>query len=224
MVDDDNLSPADIRRTADQALNLQEYILRRTWGLVYGVTAAIVAVVLFLPVVARAVGLSEDYGLLPRLVVNTSVSLAGSAVEIWVFKRILDTSRVTRAVRGSLWARTMRPAAALAIFGVCVAVLFGAFVFLRPEFIVLVFALQAAVMPTFYLGLRVSFPRRLPVESAVALGVYALATLGSLAMALLSASSEGYGILWTIALTGFLLAFVRARSARLPISPEADRE
>ena len=89
MVDDDNLSPADIRRTADQALNLQEYILRRAWGLVYGITAAIIAVVLFLPVVARAVGLSEAYGLLPRIVVNTSESQVGSADEIWMLESIM---------------------------------------------------------------------------------------------------------------------------------------
>ncbi len=224
MVEDNNLSPADIRRTADQALNLQAYVLRRAWGLVYGITSAIIAVVLFLPVLARAVGLSEAYGLLPRVLVNTSVSLVGSAVEIWVFKRILDTSRVTRAVRGSLWAKTMQPVAALALFGICIAVIFGAFVFLRPEFLVLVFALQAAVVPTFYLGLRVSFPSRLPGESVVALGVYLLAALGSLAISLLSASPAGYGLLWMVALAGFLLACVRARSARPPTPPEVDSE
>ena len=224
MVDDESLSPAQVRRIADQALNLQEYILRRAWGLAYGINAAIIAVVLFLPLVVRAAGFSEAYGLLPRILVNTAVSLVGDVVEIWVFKRILDTSRVTRAVKGSLWAKTMRPGAVLAIFGIYIAVLLGALVFLRPEFLVLLFALEAGLLPVFYLGLRVSFPSRLPVEGVVALGGFALATLGSLAISLLKPSPGGYGLLWTVALVGFLLAFVRARSAPRPVPPEVDTE
>ncbi len=224
MVDDDGLSPADLRRIADRALDLQEHVLRRAWGLVYGITAANIAVVLLLPLVARVAGLSDAYGLLPRVLVNTAVSLVADAFDIWMFKRILDTSRVTRALKGSLWARTMRPVTALTFFGVCVAVLLGAIVFLRPDFVVVLFALEAAVLPLFYLGLRVSFPSRLPAEGIGALGVYALADLGSLAVALVRGPAAAYGLLWAVALVGFLLAFLRARSAAPPIAPEVGPE
>ncbi len=224
MVDDDGISAADLRSIADQALNLQEHVLRRAWGLVYGATAANIAVVLFLPLVVRAAGLSEAYGLLPRVLANTAVSLVADTFDIWMFKRILDTSRVTRAVKGSLWARTTRPATALASFGVCVAVVLGAFVFLRPDFVVVLFALEGTLLPIFYLGLRVSFPKRLPAESIAALGVYALADLGSLAVALLRGSAAAYGLLWAVALVGFLLAFLRARSAPPPVPPEVAPE
>ncbi len=224
MVDDDRISPADLRRIADQALTLQEHVLRRAWGLVFGVTAANIAVVLVLPLVVRAAGLSEAYGLLPRVLANTAVSLVGDAFDIWIFKRILDTSRVTRALRGSLWARTLRPATALAFFGACVAVLLGALVFLRPDFVVVLFALEATLLPLFYLGLRVSFPNRLPAEGIAALGVYALADLGSLAVALLRGSAAAYGLLWAVAVAGFVLAFLRARSAPPPIPPEVGLE
>lgn len=224
MVDDDGISPADVRRIADRAFDLQEHVLRRAWGLVYGVTAANIAVILFLPLVVRAAGLSEAYGLLPRVLANTAVSLLADAFDIWMFKRILDTRRVTRAVKRSLWARTVRPATALASFGICVAVLLGALVFLRPDFAVVLFVLEATLLPIFYLGLRVSFPSRLPAEGIAAFGVYAVADLGSLAVALLKASATAYGLLWGVAFAGFALAFIRARSARAPLALEVETE
>ncbi len=220
MFEDSTVSPEEIRKIAERALALQRYILRRVWGLFYAICAMELSAVLLLPRIIQLLGFSANYGLAAQVAVNISVNIVGSAITLWVFKKVYDTLPIRQAIAKTRWVKTMRPAWALLIGITYYALTIAVTLFLRPNAATIMFALQATTIPFLYYGLKASFPEGLPLEGIAVFLFYSTSITASLAISLLGTRPALYGLFWGLTAIVFILASLRARSEKPPLSME----
>jgi hypothetical protein len=214
MVEDLAVSPEHIKQVAKKALIIERYILERAWGLCYAIAALETGLSAFLPVILQAAGFASSYGLAARLGVNLSVSILGMAAAIRVFKKAYDAMLVRREIATSFWARMLKPWRSAVIWVIYVAPILAALFLLRPHVLAFLLGVLFATVFPFFFGLKVSFPEGLPREGIFVLVSYALCTLGSLILSLLSFNYTIYLAIWAVMVAVFLSASLYARTRK----------
>lgn len=218
MAEDKAVSQEQVKQIAQRALVLEQYILRRAWGLCYAVIAAEVALIVLLDVIFAR--LPSDYSIIVRLVLNTSVSILAFAVVARVFKRAYDAMLVRREIVDSVWAKLLRPSRIAASWLIFYLPLFVVLIFLRPVAAEVLFGLEATSVVPFYFVLKVSFPERIPREGIAVLVTFLFCALGNLALFLLKTNFVPYLALWGILVVVSAIASAYAYRQKPPNPPE----
>jgi hypothetical protein len=198
MAEDTSVSPQQIKQIAQRALRIERYILEKAWGLCFTIIALEIVVATFLPVFIQIIGLSADYGILARVIVNTAVSVIGVVVSSWIFKKAYNTMLVRREVTGSIWARQRRRKLAAAVWVANYVSVIAVIVLLRAHAAAVVFGFLAATALPFFFALKGSFPERVPRKGIAVFLAYLLGALGSLAASLFNAKALPYLTIWSI--------------------------
>ena len=218
MVED--VSPEQIKRVAEKALVIEQYILERAWGLCYAAVAAEIVLITFLPSIILFLGLSAHYFLVVAIVVNTAVSIVGAAMIAWIFKKAYNSMLVRREIVDSIWTKLLRPSWIAVVWTAYYLPILAAIFLLPHEFLVFRFGLLATTVIPLFFALKGSFPERLPRESIAVLSALTIYTLGGFVVSLLKANVGFYLILWVIFLVVLILASAHARRRKPPISLE----
>ncbi len=218
MVED--VSPEQIKRVAEKALVIEQYILERAWGLCYAAVAAEIVLIPFLPLIILFLGLSPGYFLVVAIVVNTAVSIVGAAMIAWIFKKAYNSMLVRREIVDSIWTKLLRPLWIVLVWTAYYLPILAAIFLLRHDFLVFRFGLLATTVIPLFFVLKGSFPERLPRESVAVVSALTIYTLGGFVVALLKANAGFYLILWVIFLVVLILASAHARKRKPPISLE----
>ncbi len=218
MVED--VSPEQIKRVAEKALVIEQYILERAWGLCYAAVAAEIVLIPFLPLIVSFLGVSAGYFLDVAIAVNTAVSIMGAAMIAWIFKKAYNSMLVRREIVDSIWTKLLKPSWIALIWLAYYLPILAAIFLLRHEFVVFRFGLLATIVFPLFFALKGSFPERLPRESIAVVSALTIYTLGGFVVSLLKANAGFYLILWVIFLVVLILATARARKRKPPISLE----
>ncbi len=216
MVEDKAVSQEQVRQIAKRALILEQYILRRAWGLCYAVLATEISLILLFDILFH--NLSSDYNLFVPLVFNTSVSIFGVAVATWVFKKAYDAMLVRREIADSIWAKLFRPSWVAVLWLAYYLPIIVAIIFLRPIAVVVLYGVLATSVGPFYFSLKVSFPERLPREGIAVLATYAFCALGNLTFFLLQ--DRVAPTLWILMIAVSLVAAAYGYRQKPPKPPE----
>lgn len=219
MIDDATVSPQEVRSIAERVLAIERAILRRAWGIMFGIAALDLFIRLLLPVASYAIGFSAlEYGFWTNIAVQTIVPLLALFVVVWIFRRVYALRFVRKSITGSFWIRMIRPIPALLIFSLAYAGLIVVLIFLPSDFVTILFGLAVAQIPTFYYFMKVCFPEGLPPEGIASLLGYSFAAIGTFLVTLSPLVSDPYPylFLWGISTAVFLLAFVQTRFVKLP--------
>ncbi len=220
MVEDRQVSPRQVKQVTERALQIERYILRRAWGLCYAVVAVEIALIILLPLLFGAVGLSAGYGFAARLAANTAISVTGLAVVSWIFKKAYYAMQVRREITDSIWTKRLRPKWAAAIWLLYYLPILAAIVFLRPIGSVLLFVLLAASAPSFFYALKVSFPERIPREGIAVSGTFTICSVINLILFLANAHYAAYLSIWAVMIAVSLSAAAVAYRQKPPHPPE----
>ena len=218
MVED--VSPEQIKRVAEKALVIEQYILERAWGLCYAAVAAEIVLITFLPSIILFLGVSAHYFLVVAIVVNTAVSIVGAAMIAWIFKKAYNSMLVRREIVDSIWTKLLRPSWIALVWTAYYLPILAAIFLLPHEFLVFRFGLLATTVIPLFFAFKGSFPERLPRESIAVLSALTIYTLGGFVVALLKANAGFYLILWVMFLVVLILASAHARRRKPPISLE----
>ena len=218
MVED--VSPEHIKRVAEKALVIEQYILERAWGLCYAAVAAEIVLITFLPSIILFLGVSAGYFLVVAIVVNTAVSFVGAAMIAWIFKKAYNSMLVRREIVDSIWTKLLRPSWIVLVWTAYYLPVLAAIFLLRHEFLVFRFGLLATTVIPLFFALKGSFPERLPRESIAVFSALTIYTLGGFVVSLLKANAGFDLILWVIFLIVLVWASAYARRRKPPISLE----
>ena len=218
MVED--VSPEQIKRVAEKALVIEQYILERAWGLCYAAVAAEIVLITFLPSIILFLGVSAGYFLSVAIVVNTAVSIVGAAMIAWIFKKAYNSMLVRREIVDSIWTKLLRPSWIALVWTAYYLPILAAIFLLRHEFLVFRFGLLATTVFPLLFALKGSFPKQLPRESIAVVSALTIYTLGGFVVSLLKANAGFYLILWVIFLVVLILASAYARRRKPPVSLE----
>ncbi len=216
----ENVSPEQIKRVAEKALVIEQYILERAWGLCYAAVAAEIVLITFLPSIILFLGLSDSYFLVVAILVNTAVSVVGAAMIAWIFKKAYNSMLVRREIMDSMWTKLLKPSWIALVWTAYYLPILAAIFLLRHEFLAFRFGLLATTVFPLFFALKGSFPERLPRESKAVVSALTIYTLGGFVVSLLKANAGFYLILWVILLVVLILASAYARRRKPPNSLE----
>ena len=225
MIDDAMVSPQEVRIIAERVLAVERIVLRRAWGVMFGIVAFELFIRLLVPVASYVIGFSPlVYGFWTNVAVQTIVPLFAIFVMIRIFRRVYALRFVRKSISGSFWFRMMRPTPAILIFALAYAGIIAALVFLPSNFVSILFGLDVGSILPFYYFMKVCFPEGLPLEEIASLFGFSFAAIGTFLVTLTPLVSDPYPylFLWGVSTVVFLFAFVYSRFVKLPEPPAED--
>ncbi len=207
----------EVRAVAEAALRLQELLLRRAWGVFYAAWSGSMLVSIFVtPIVAAS--FPSAFTIVPHVIVNMAVSGIAVVATVTAFRRVRDTAEVRRAIGTAGWTRLLSYRAFASLWAAVYAVVILVLAFFISDIVNVVLLVYAVMLLYAFYALKLSFPRKLPIEGMVALSSLAIVTAGTATLRLIFAvdSTAPYALAYGMVLLIWAAASWNARRQRLP--------
>ncbi len=208
-----DVSRDQMRRAVKRAIILNEYLLRRAWGILY----LALSLSMFLSIFAVPVIDSLDsIGVLGSIAIDLTASGCAVSAILWAFKRVRNTAEITHSEGDGAWSRLLgyRFLVPMWIAVNAVAILTIMFAIARVPLVVLLIHLGLAVY--LYYALRLSFSKKIPREAVVAIGSLSLSSVASIAMLSIITSPGPYALIWLATLVTWMSSGIYARTRPIP--------
>ena len=203
----------DTKRAVKQAILLNEYLLRRAWGVLY----LALSLSMFLSIFGTPIINSlEPIGLASSIAVDMTASGCGIVAILWAFKRVRNTADIIHPEGDRAWSRLLgyRFLVPLWIATNAAVILTITLASARLPLVVLLVHLGVAVYA--YYALTLSFSKKIPVEAFIAIGSLSLSSIASLALLSIAASPGPYVLLWGATIVAWIFSGVYARNRPIP--------
>ena len=205
--------PSDEMKSAlRQAFVLNEYLLRRAWGILYIVLAISMFLSTFGSPIIESLGFVS---LLGAVAMDVTASGCGVIVILWAFKRVRNTAEITHPNDQAL-ARLLAYRFLVPLWLSLNLLLILTISFAR-ELVPLVFLLIHFGLAVFlYYALRLSFSKSIPAEGVIAIGSLSLSSIASIALLSIVASPGPYALLSGATIVAWIFSGVYARTRPIP--------
>ncbi len=203
----------EVRSAVRKAILLNEYLLRRAWGVLY----LALALSMFLSIFGTPVIDSmESIGVASTIALDMTASGCAVIAILWAFKRVRNTAEITHAEGDIAWSRLLGYRFVIplwiAINGIVILTI--AFASGRVSLVDLLIHLGLAVY--LYYALRLSFTKKIPAEAVVSIGSLSLSSVASLALLSIVTSPGPYALLWGATIVAWIFSGVYARTRPIP--------
>ncbi|MDG6925007.1 MAG: hypothetical protein JRN09_00485 [Nitrososphaerota archaeon] len=208
-----DFSTDDTKAAVKRAILLNEYLLRRAWGILYLALSLSMFLSTFgTPIVNSLVSI----GYASLVAVDMTASGCGIAAILWAFKRVRNAAEITHPEDNPAWSRLLgyRFLVPLWISLNVLVILTIALASAHLALVVLLIHLGVAVYA--YYALRLSFSGKIPVEAVIAIGSLALSSIASLALLSIVTRPGPYALLWGATIVAWIFSGVYARSRPVP--------
>ncbi len=180
--EDGNITANDWKCIVQRNLAFQRYVFRRAWGVYYGMTAAAIAIIIYLSMV----GIDVVAG----LVVGLTIVLALIVATGLLFRKAYRVVELRQTVWRNRWERRplllIWPLVIVFFFSVIVAA-----IFLPSYFYLILYATEIPLTLVAWFSLKLSFPEGTPVEGALAILSYVFIVVLSFVLTFIG---EAFGI------------------------------
>jgi hypothetical protein len=208
-----DVSRDEMSRAVKRAILLNEYLLRRGWGVLYIVLALSMFLSIFgVPIIDSL----ESIGVASTIAVDMTASGCGLIAILWAFKRVRNTAEITHLEGDRAWSRLLgyRFLVPLWIAINAVVILTIVLAMARVPLVVLLIHLGLAVY--LYYALRLSFSKKIPGEAIIAITSLSLSSVASIALLSITTSHGPYALLWGATILAWILSGVYARTRPVP--------
>jgi hypothetical protein len=200
----------ETRRAVKQAILLNEYLLRRAWGVLF----LALSLSVFASSFGRPVVVSLGSIRLPSTLPFDMVASGCAIIAIlWAFRRVRNTAEITQPEGDRAWSRVIGYRFLVTLWIATNAVVILTIVLASVYVPLVLFLIRLGLVPLLYYALRLSFTR-IPGEAIIAVGLLALSSVASIALLSIDTSPGLYVLIWvaTIAVWIFSGAFALTRS------------
>jgi hypothetical protein len=201
---DEDLTVKEWRHIVERSLTFQRYVLRRAWGVYFGMTGAVIALFIYLAMA----GLDAIAG----LVTGLTILIILLAATFLLFRKAYRTVELRQTVQRNRWERRQRMLVLPGILTFFALVIVAA-VFLSSYFYLVLYAAEIPLLLIPWYGLRISFPEKLPIEAVLAMSFYGFTIVVSFILSFIGTvlgGSTSVGSLWIAAVLVFFFASVYA--------------
>ena len=200
------------RRAVKQAILLNEYLLRRAWGILFLALSLSIFLSTFGTPIIDSLG---SIGVTSTLPVNVTASGCGVIAILWAFKRVRNGADITleddRAWSKLLGYRFVVPlwiaADAAVILTIALAV---------SQVPLVLFLIRLGLAAYLYYALRLSFSKKIPGEALIAIGFLSLSSVASIALLSVVTSPGPFAVIWGATVAAWALSGVFARTRPIP--------
>lgn len=208
-----DVTPDELRSAVRKAILLNEYLLRRAWGVLYLAMALSMFLSIFGdPIIESLVSI----GLASTLAMDMTASGCGVIAILWAFKRVRNAVEITHPEGDRTWStllgyRFIVPLW-IALNGLVVLTIVLATG--RVPLVDLLIHLGLAVI--LYYALRLSFSKKIPGEAVIAIALLSLSSIASLALLSITTSHGPYALLWGATILAWIISGIYARTRPIP--------
>ena len=201
-------------RAVKRAILLNEYLLRRAWGVLYIVMALSMFLSIFGVPIIDSLGVLKSFP--SSIAADMTASGCGIVVILWAFKRVRNAADITHPEGNRAWStllgyRFLVPLW-IAINGIIIVTI--AFAIGRLPLVVLL--LHLGVVIYLYYALRLSFTKKIPGEAVIAIASLSLSSVASIALLSITTSPGPYVLLWGATIVAWIFSGVYARTRPIP--------
>ena len=208
-----DVSSEDTRRAVKQAILLNEYLLRRAWGVLF----IVLALSMFLSIFGVAIlEVARSFGLLGSIAFAVTANGCGLIVILWTFKRVRYAVEITRPERDPAWSRFLGYRLLVPLWVVTNVVSISTVVLAGALLPLVFFLIHLGLAAYLYYALRLSFSKKIPGEGIVAIGSLSLSSIASLALLSIVTGPGPYALLWGATIAAWILSGVFARTRSIP--------
>jgi hypothetical protein len=208
-----DVAPAELRRAVKRAILLNEYLLRRAWGVLYLAFSLSMFLSSFGTAIIDSLG---PIGVASTLPIDVTASGSGLIAILWAFKRVRNSADITHPEGDRAWSRLLgyRFLVPLWIAIEAVAILTIAFASSRVPLVLFLIHLGLAIY--LYYALRLSFSKRIPGEAGIAIASLSLSSIASIALLSITTSPGPYVLLAGATVIVWLSSGIYARTRPIP--------
>jgi hypothetical protein len=207
-----DVSRDEVRRAVRQAILLNEYLLRRAWGVLYIVIAFSMFLSSFGSPILESLGVVNYLG---ALVMDLTASGSGLIVILWAFKGVRNTAEVTHP-NDQAWARLLGYKFLVPLWFAINTVLISTIIFARELVSLEFFLIHFGLAIYLYYALSLSFSLKLPPEASVSIGSILLSSVASLALLSIVTTPGIYALLSVATIVAWIFSGVYASTRAIP--------
>jgi hypothetical protein len=208
-----DVSRDDVNRAVKQGILLNEYLLRRAWGVLY----LALSLSMFLSTFGTPIIDSlESIGLASSIALDMTASGCGVTAILWAFKRVRNTAEITQPEGDRAWSRLLGYRYILPVWIAINALVILTIVLASARVPLVVLLVHLVVAVYLYYALRLSFPKKIPAEAVIAIGSLSLSSVASLALLSIVTSPGPYVLLWGGTVVAWILSGAYARTRPVP--------
>jgi hypothetical protein len=200
-------------RAVKRAILLNEYLLRRAWGVLY----LALSLSMFLSIFGTPIIDSlESIGVASTLPMNLIASGCGLIAILWAFKRVRNSAEITHPEDDRAWSRLLGYRFLVPLWIALEAVVIFTIAFASGR-VPLVFELtHLAVALYLYYALRLSFSKKIAPEGVFAVASLSLSSIVSLALLSITTNHGPYALLWGATIVVWIFSGIYARTRPIP--------
>ena len=208
-----DVSRDEMRRAVRLAIHLNEYLLRRAWGILFLAFALSMFLSSFgTPIIDSLASI----GVASTLPVNLAASGCGIIAILWAFKRVRNSAEITHPDGVQAWSRLLGYRFLVPLWIATEAVVILTIVFASSRVSLVVFLIRLGLAVYMYCALRLSFSEKIPREAVIAIGSLSLSSIASIALLSITASPGSYALLWGATIVAWIFSGIYARTRPVP--------
>lgn len=209
----DDVSRDETRQAVNQAILLNEYLLRRAWGVLYlALSLSMLLSIFAVPIIDSV----ESIGIASAISVDMAASGCGVIAILWAFNRVRNTVEITHPKGDKPWSRLLGYRFVIPLWIAFNAAAVLTIVLARAQVPLVVLLLHIGLAAYLFNALRLSFSKSIPGEGLVAVGSLSLSSIASIALLTIFASPALAVLLSAATIVVWISSGVYARSRPVP--------
>jgi hypothetical protein len=214
--DGGEVSHDEMRRAVKQAILLNEYLLRRAWGILYLAIALSTLLSIFgVPIIDSLAGVKSLDGLGSLSMDMTASGCAVIAI-LWAFKRVRNSAEITQPEGERVWSRLLGYRLVVPLWIAINGAVILTIALARTQLLLVDLLIHFGLAIYVYYALRLSFSKRLPGEAVVAVASLSLTSIASIALLSIITNPGPIALLWVATIAAWIFSGVYARTRPVP--------
>lgn len=206
-------APSEVRRAVKRAILLNEYLLRRAWGVLFLALSFSMFLSTFgTPIVDSL----ESVGAASTLPINVIASGCAVIAILWAFKRVRNSAEITHPEGDRAWSRLLGYRFVVPLWIAFDAAAILTFALARSQVPLVLFLVHLGLAVYLYYALRLSFSKRIPGEAVIAIASLSLGSIASIALLSITASAGPYVLLAGGTILTWTFSGIYARTRPIP--------
>lgn len=197
-----------------RAILLNEYLLRRAWGVLYIVLALSMFLSIFGVPIIYSLGVLKSFP--SSIAVDMTASGCGVVVFLWAFKRVRNAAEITHPEGNRAWSRLLGYRFIVPIWIAINGIVVMTIAFASGRLPLVVLLLHLGVVVYLYYALRLSFTKKIPGEAVIAIASLSVSSIASISLLSITTSPGPYALLWGATIVAWIFSGVFARTRPIP--------
>jgi heme/copper-type cytochrome/quinol oxidase subunit 4 len=206
----------EVRQAVRKAIRLNEYLLRRVWGVLYLALALSMFLSFFGGPILDSLARVKSLEGLGTLSMDMTASGCAIVAILWAFKRVRNSAALSQHEGDRTWSTLLGFRLIVPLWISINAAVITTIVLARAQVPLVLQLVHVGLTIYLYYALRLSFSKKIPGEAVIAIASLCLSGIASMALFSITANHAPYALLWGATIIAWIFSGVYARTRPIP--------